>query len=139
MKKKYPVTSKDKKEWLSFTKSLRNIYDKDTYYIKQNAKINKTQRLDLHGFSLNEANKKVKKFIIKSNNLGYKKLIIVTGKGLRSKVHQNPYLSEQMNVLKHSVPEFIKNDEDLFEKIKRISIADLKDGGEGAFYIFLKK
>ena len=82
---------------------------------------------------------KVKKFIIESFEDGFKKLLIITGKGLRSKVHKNPYFSEQMNVLKHSVPEFIKNDEDLFEKISRISTADLKHGGEGAFYIFLKK
>tara|TARA_B100000745_G_C19829672_1_gene274461 strand:+ start:77 stop:376 length:300 start_codon:yes stop_codon:yes gene_type:complete len=93
----------------------------------------------LHGFSLNKANKIVKKFIIESFENGFKKLLIVTGKGLRSRVYNNPYLSEQMNVLKHTVPEFIKNDEDLFDKINRISKADLKDGGEGAFYIFLKQ
>ena len=107
--------------------------------MEQNIEMNRIKKLDLHGFSLIEANKKVKKFIIESFDNGYKKLLIVTGKGLRSKVHKNPYLSEQMNVLKHSVPEFIQNDEDLFEKISRMSTADLKDGGEGAFYIFLKK
>ena len=76
--------------------------------------------------------------VIKSFEEGCKKLIIVTGKGLRSKVYKNPYLSKQMNVLKYSVPEFIKNDKDLLSKIRKISKADLKDGGEGAFYIFLK-
>ena len=139
MKKKFPVTPKDKKDWITFTKRPEKIYNKDDAFVKQNTIISKTKRLDLHGLSLSQANKIVKKFIIESFEYGYKKLLIITGKGLRSKVHQNPYLSEQMNVLKHSVPEFIKNDEDLFEKIKRISIADLKDGGEGAFYIFLKK
>ena len=139
MKKKYPVTPKDKKNWITFTKRPEKIYNKDDVLVKQNSIISKTKRLDLHGLSLSQANKIVKKFIIESFEYGYKKLLIITGKGLRSKVHQNPYLSEQMNVLKHSVPEFIKNDEDLFKKIKRISIADLKDGGEGAFYIFLKK
>jgi DNA-nicking Smr family endonuclease len=139
VKKKYPVTSKDKKDWITFTKRSEKIYNKDDAFVKQNTIISKTKRLDLHGLSLNQANKIVKKFIIESFEYGYKKLLIITGKGLRSKVHQNPYLSEQMNVLKHSVPKFIKNDEDLFEKIKRISIADLKDGGEGAFYVFLKK
>ena len=139
MKKKYPATSKDKKDWIAFTKRLENIYDKDTDFIKLNTAINKTRRLDLHGLSLNQANKIVKKFIIESFEGGYKKLLIITGKGLRSKVHKNPYLSEQMSALKYSVPEFIKNDADLFEKISRISTADLKDGGEGAFYIFLRK
>ena len=139
MKKKYPATPKDKKDWIAFTKRLENIHDKDNDFIKQNTTVNKIRKLDLHGLSLNQANKIVKKFIIESFENGYKKLLIITGKGLRSKVHRNPYLSEQMSVLKHSVPEFIKNDEDLFDKISRISTADLKDGGEGAFYIFFKK
>ena len=139
MKKKYPVAPKDKRDWIDFTKRLENIYDKDVDFTKQNISANKIRKLDLHGLSLNQANKIVKKFIIESFEDGFKKLLIITGKGLRSKVHKNPYFSEQMNVLKHSVPEFIKNDEDLFEKISRISTADLKHGGEGAFYIFLKK
>jgi len=139
VKKKYTITSKDKKDWIDFTKRLENIFDKDANFIKQNTSVNKIGKLDLHGLSLNQANKIVKKFIIESFEKGYKKILIITGKGLKSKVHKNPYLSEQMNILKYSVPEFIKNDEDLFEKINRISTADLKDGGEGAFYIFFKK
>jgi len=138
VKKKYTVTSKDKKDWIDFTKRLENIFDKDANFIKQNTSVNKIGKLDLHGLSLNQANKIVKKFIIESFEKGYKKILIITGKGLKSKVHKNPYLSEQMNILKYSVPEFIKNDEDLFEKISKISRADLKDGGDGAFYIFLK-
>ena len=139
MRKKYPVTFKDKKDWFTFTKHLEGVYDKEADLIRPNTTINKIQRLDLHGLSLNQANKIVKKFIIKSFEDGYKKLLIITGKGLRSKVHKNPYLSEKMNVLKYSVPESIKNDKNLFDKISKISKADLKDGGEGAFYIFLKK
>ena len=139
MRKKYPTTSKDKKDWIAFTKRFENFYDKDADFTKKNTIVNKVQKLDLHGFSLNKANKIVKKFIIESFENGFKKLLIVTGKGLRSRVYNNPYLSEQMNMLKHTVPEFIKNDEDLFDKISRISKADLKDGDEGAFYIFLKQ
>ena len=139
MKKKYSATYKDKKDWIAFTKRLENIHDKDNDFIKQNTTVNKIRKLDLHGLSLNEANKIVKKFVIQSFEEGYRKLLIITGKGLRSQIHKNPYLSEQMNILKHSVPEFIKNDEDLLEKISSISTADLKDGGEGAFYIFLRK
>ena len=138
MKKKYSVTSKDKKDWFTFTKHLENVYDKDIDLIKPNTRTNRIRKLDLHGISLDQANKIVKKFIIESFKNKYKKLLIITGKGLRSKVHKNPYLSEQMNVLKYSVPAFIKNDEDLFNKIKKMSNADLKDGGEGAFYIFLR-
>ena len=139
MKKKYSASSKDKKDWVNFTNQIENIGVKEDDLLEENQQINKVRKIDLHGYSLNNANKIVKKFIIESFNQNYKNLLIITGKGLRSKVHENPYRSEQMNVLKHSVPEFIKNDEDLFEKISRISTADLKDGGEGAFYIFFKK
>ena len=139
MKKKYSVAPKDKKDWLTFTKHLENIYDKDANFAKSRTIVNKIKKLDLHGLSLEDANKIVKKFIIKSFEDGYKKLLVITGKGLRSKAYKNPYLSERMNVLKHSVPEFIRNDEDLFDKISRMSKANPKDGGEGAFYISLKQ
>ena len=135
MKKKNPSISKDKKDWLSFTEKLENVYDKDSIFLPQKKEI---KRLDLHGFTLDQANKIVKKFIIESFEDGYKKLLIITGKGSRSKVYSNPYLSEQMNVLKNSVPAFIKNDRDMLEKIKSISKADTRDGGDGAFYVFLK-
>jgi len=139
VKKKYPVTSKDKKDWIAFTKRLENVSDKDVDFIKQNTTVHKIRKLDLHGFSLIEANKITKKFINQSHEDGYKKLLIVTGKGLRSKIFNDPYRSEKMNVLKYSVPEYIKNDENLFNKISKISTADLEDGGEGAIYVFFKK
>ena len=138
MKKKHFVTPKDKKDWDIFTKQMGNISPKESDLLKENIEINKVKKLDLHGFSLAEANKTVKKFIIESFNSNCKKILIITGKGLRSKAHDNPYLSEKLNVLKYSVPEYIKNDENLNNKISRISKADLKDGGEGAIYIFLK-
>ena len=117
---------------------MGSITVKEVDSVQQNLKINKFPKLDLHGFSLSEANKEVKKFIIKSFQDGYKKLLIITGKGLKSKSHNNPYLSEKLNVLKYSVPEYITNNENLINKISKISKASLKDGGEGAIYIFLK-
>ena len=138
MKKKNFISSKDKKDWIVFTKQMGNIRAKESSLLKQDIEINKVQKLDLHGSSLIEANKIVKKFIIKSFNSGYKKLLVVTGRGLRSKTYDNPYLSEKLSVLKYSVPEYIKNDENLSNKIGRVSTADIKDGGEGAFCIFLK-
>ena len=138
MKKKYFVTSKDKKDWTIFTKQMGNIRAKESDILKKNIETNKVKKLDLHGFSLIEANKIVKKFIIQSFNNGYKKLLIVTGKGLRSKSYNNPYLSEKLSVLKYAVPEYIKNDENLVNKISRISTAEIKDGGDGAISIFLK-
>ena len=138
MKKKYFVTSKDKKDWIVFTKQMGNISAKESDILKKNIETNKVKKLDLHGFSLIESNKIVKKFIIQSFNSGYKKLLVVTGKGSRSKSYDNPYLSEKLSVLKYSVPEYIKNDENLINKISRISTADVQDGGEGAICIFLK-
>ena len=138
MKKKNFLTSKDKEDWIAFTESMENVSPKESDFLKSNININKVKKLDLHGCSLNEANKIVKKFIITSFNEGYKKLLVITGKGSRSKSYDNPYLSEKLSVLKYSVPEYIKNEENLNNKINRITNADLKDGGEGAIYIFLK-
>ena len=138
MKKKRFVTPKDKKDWDVFTKQMGDISPKESDLLKENIEINKVKKLDLHGSSLIEANEIVKKFIIESFNNGYKKLLVVTGKGLRSKSYNNPYVSEKLNVLRYSIPEFIKNDENLNNKISRIAQADIKDGGEGAIYIFLK-
>ena len=93
----------------------------------------------MHGSSLTESNEMVKKFINECFNRGYKKLLIVTGKGLRSKSYDNPYVSEKLSVLKYSVPEFIKNDENLNNKISRISKAEIKDGGRRSYLYFFKK
>ena len=138
MIKRYFATSKDKKDWVDFIRHIGNISPKAEDLSKGNAEINKVPKLDLHGFSLEESNKKVKKFIIESSNRGYKKLLVITGKGLRSKSYSNPYISEKLNVLRNSVPEFIKDDEDLRNKISKVLEADIRDGGEGAIYIFLK-
>ena len=138
MKKKSTVSSKDKKEWIDFTKQIGNIHPKEADFSQTNTRINKVRKLDLHGYSISESNKIVKNFIVESFDCGYKKLLIVTGKGSRSKSYDNPYISEKLSVLRYSVPEFIRNDENLDNKINRISTADIKDGGEGAIYIFLK-
>ena len=138
MKKKNFISSKDKKDWIAFTKQMDNVKAKESDLLKENIEANEVKKLDLHGFSLIEANKIVKNFIINSFNSGCQKLLIVTGKGLRSKSHDNPYLSKKLSVLKYSVPDYIKNDENLTNKINSISTADIKDGGEGGIYIFLK-
>ena len=138
MKKKYVVSSKDKKDWIDFTKQISNISLKEADVLQNNTEINKVRKLDLHGFSLRESNKIVKKFVVESFDQGYTKLLIVTGKGLRSKSYDNPYISEKFSVLRYAVPEFINNDESLNNKVRKISVADIKHGGEGAIYIFLK-
>ena len=138
MKKKIIVSSKDREDWMAFTKEMGNVSVKESDFIKEDRTLRKTPKLDLHGFSLEQANKAAKKFIIKFFDKGYKKLLIVTGKGIRSKSYKNPYLSEKLSMLKYSVPEYIENDEDLVNKINKITQASLKDGGDGAIYIFLK-
>lgn len=138
MKKKFVASSKDKKDWTAFTKQMGNINAKEIDLIEKDIKEKKIQKIDLHGFSLEQANKEIEKFIIKSFNTGYRKLLVVTGKGLRSKSYGNPYLSQKFSVLKYSVPEYLSNNKNLVDKINKITEADQKDGGEGAIYIFLK-
>ena len=138
MKKKYTVSKKDKKDWEAFTKQIGDISPKKDDLFQQNINVNEIRKLDLHGSSLDEANKKVREFINKSFGQGYRKLLIITGKGLRSKVDENPYISEKFSVLRYAVPEFIENEENLNKKIIKISKADKKHGGDGAIYVFLK-
>ena len=130
------ISDKDKKDWQRFISNKDKVYDKD---IKKISKLNeKIRSLDLHGYTLDEANKLIENFINKSYQERVNKLIIVTGKGLHSKTENDPYVSKNLSILKYSVPEFIRNNEKLMKKILEIKGADIKDGGSGAFYIYLK-
>ena len=133
----YKISDKDIRDWNTFLKSEDKIPNKDL----EKKKINtlETKSIDLHGFSLEEANEFVEIFINKSFKDGVRKLIIVTGKGLHSKNEADPFVSKDLSILKYSVPEFIKNNEMLMKKIIEIKEAKAKDGGSGAFYIYLKK
>tara|TARA_Y100000590_G_scaffold238543_1_gene268346 strand:+ start:177 stop:611 length:435 start_codon:yes stop_codon:yes gene_type:complete len=136
--KKNSTTKKDREDWVEFIKEPKNIYNKDENSAEKIITGNSIKKLDLHGFSLEDANKEVKKFIINSFDKNYKKLLIVTGKGSRSKTYENPYASKEMSILKNSIPEYLKKDKELSNKILKISTANKNDGGEGALYIFLK-
>ncbi len=138
MKKIKPETTQDKEDWKNFTRQLENIYDKDEKSFNLKDISHKRKKLDLHGFSLEQANLEVKKFINTAFENGYKKILIITGKGTRSHAKENPYLSEKLSVLKHSVPEFIKGDKELLNKIKKISNASPREGGDGALDILLR-
>ena len=131
------ISDKDKKDWENFLSSDENLKDKDINLIKINT--NKTQSFDLHGYSLNEANKKIESLIYDAYIKEIHKLIIVTGKGLHSENEKNPYISKKLGILRYSVPAYIKNNKELMKMIKEIQIADAEDGGSGAFYILLKK
>ena len=131
------ISDKDKKDWENFLSSSEKLPNKD---IKLSKKRNlTTKHIDLHGFTLEQANKTVEKFIKESYENGVSKIIVVTGKGLHSNVEKDPYISKDLSILKNSVPEFIKNNTELMEKIIEIKDADVFDGGSGAFYIILKK
>ena len=135
MKKK--ITDKDKKDWENFILNKQKIFDKDSSF-KNTINNKKSNFIDLHGFSLENANKTIEKFINNSYEEGVKKITVVTGKGKRSKVEDNPYLSRELSILKNSVPEFIRSNQNLMKKIKGISEANIDDGSSGAFYIYLK-
>ena len=131
------ISDKDKKEWEDFLKSDEKIFDKDNNH--QNKEFFKTKSVDLHGYTLDQANKKIEEFIQHSYNEKINKIIVVTGKGLHSQNEKNPYVSKDLSILKHSVPNFIYNNRNLMKLITEIKDAEIKDGGSGAFYIYLKK
>ena len=135
IKKKY-LSKEDKKVWEDFIKNPSDIFDKD----KNNLKKNKNQRFkfDLHGFTLDEANKKVKEIIINCFEKKYKEILLITGKGMHSSNEKDTYVSKDLGKLKFSVPDFINTDEELSKLTLSISEADLKDGGEGAIIIRLR-
>ncbi len=131
------ISNKDKKAWEEFLSKNESLPNKDFELNKK--KFSKINRIDLHGYTLENANNKIEEFIIKSFDNKVSKIIVVTGKGLHSNVEKDPYISKDLSILKHSVPEFIKNNTELMEKIIEIKDADINEGGSGAFYIFLKK
>jgi len=131
------ISKKDKKDWNDFLSNDERLLDKDKNSIQK--KKNTTSYFDLHGFTLGDANNKIYELIQAAYNQGVNKLIIVTGKGLHSKNEKDPYVSKEYGILKYSVPEYIKNNPELMSMIIEIKDASIKDGGDGAFYIFIKK
>ena len=131
------ISDKDKKDWQTFILSKEKIADKDFKpQIKNHLKV---RSLDLHGYTLEQANNAIEKFILKAFEEGVSKLIIVTGKGIHSNVERDPYVSKDLSILKYSVPEFINNNKNLMGVISDIQDATIEDGGSGAFYVLLKK
>ena len=131
------ISDKDKKDWKNFLEKNEKLPNKDAERKENKSHI--TKSLDLHGFTLDEANKKVESFITYCFNQKVSKVIIVTGKGLHSQNDKDPYISKEFGILKNSVPDFIKSNPILMKKIKDITDAEIEDGGSGAFYVFLKK
>ena len=133
------ISDKDKRDWQNFISSEEKIYNKDSSLSQSRTYKDEIKTIDLHGFSLENANKTIDEFISRCFEDKVSKITVITGKGLRSNNINNPYVSKDLNILKNSVPEFIKSNSDLMKKIKSIKEAKIKDGGSGAFDIFLKK
>jgi DNA-nicking Smr family endonuclease len=131
------ISEKDKKDWETFISSEEKLPNKDFKLSKQ--KIFNVRSIDLHGYTLEEANETIEKFIHQSYREKINKLIVVTGKGIHSQNEKDPYVSKDLSILKYSVPEFIENNKNLMSIINEIKDASIEDGGSGAFYIFLKK
>jgi len=131
------ITDKDKLDWEKFLKDKEKIPNKD-FVIKKNIRHEKIKKIDLHGYTIEEANRTIEQFIENCFNESVTKIIVITGKGLRSKSVKNPYLSKDLSILKYSVPEFIETNTVLTKMIIEIIDAKIEDGGSGAFYIFLK-
>ena len=131
------ISDKDKKDWHKFINSTEKLPNKDFRY-KKNKNL-KIRSIDLHGYTLDEANKTIENFINKAFSENINKLVVVTGKGLHSENEKDPYVSKELGILKYSVPEFITNNASLMSMINDITDAKIEDGGSGAFYILLKK
>ena len=131
------ISDKDKKDWDNFINSKEKVPNKDIKF--KDKKNFKTKSIDLHGYTLDEANKFIEDFIKKAFSENVNKLIVVTGKGLHSENEKDPYVSKDLGILKYSVPDFITNNASLMNMINEITDAKIEDGGGGAFYIFLKK
>ena len=131
------ISEKDRKDWEEFLSSNEKLPNKDVKFSKK--KILKIKHIDLHGFTLEQANVAIAKFIQDCYQNKVSKIIVVTGKGLHSNVDKDPYVSKDLSILKYSVPEFIENNDELMKKIIEIKDAEVEDGGAGAFYIFLRK
>ena len=133
------ISDKDKKDWQNFTSSEEKVHNKDLSLSQMKIDKDLVKTIDLHGFSLENANRTIDEFINRCFKTNVSKITVITGKGLRSNNINNPYVSKNLSILKNSVPEFIKSNTDLMKKIKNIQEAKAEDGGSGAFNIFLKK
>lgn len=137
MIKKKDLSKEDKETWDNFTRQPSDIYDKDLQIADDNPRKNRL-RYDLHGFTLEDANKKVKNLILSGIRNKYKEILLITGKGLHSNTEEDTYVSKNLSKLRFSVPEFINSCDELSKFVVSISEASLKDGGSGAILIKLK-
>ena len=131
------ISNKDKEDWKNFISNDERVHNKDIF-LQKKIRHEKIKKIDLHGYTLKEANNTIEQFINRCFDERVTKIIVITGKGLRSKNIENPYLSKDLSILKYSVPEYIETNKNLIKMIIEITDANIEDGGSGAFYIYLK-
>ncbi len=137
MKKKKDLDQANTKAWEDYIKNPSDIYDKDKNFSKEN-NMKGRFKYDLHGYTLDDANRKVREIILSCKENNYKEILLITGKGLHSKNEKDIYVSKNFGTLRYSVPEFIKSEKELSNFIISINEAEIKDGGAGALLIKLK-
>ena len=138
MIKKKDISKEDIDTWKNYIKNPKDIEDKDVN-VQNNHRLNHARyKYDLHGFSLVEANKKIKDIVLSCVEKNYKEILLITGKGIHSNTDKDVYVSEDLSKLRYSVPEYLNSDPNLSKYIKSISVADKRDGGDGAIIIKLK-
>ena len=132
------ISDKDKKDWNNFINSSQRVENKDKDSVsKEN--IQSYISIDLHGYTLDQANKKVSELILSSYEKGIRNINIITGKGNRSSNQQDPYQSKNLSILKYAIPDFITNNLDLMNKIIKIDYQAVNEPTSGSFSILLKK
>ena len=132
------ITNKDKKDWLNFVKSDEKLDNKDSFGKKKNS-IPIEKKIDLHGYSLDDANKKIFNFIMSCYEKNVSKVTVITGKGSRSKNKENSYQSKNLSILKHSIPDYINSNQELLKVIKSFNQSEIENVSKGSFVILLKK
>jgi DNA-nicking Smr family endonuclease len=138
VKKKEDISKLDKESWAEYLKNPKDIFDKELEG-KKSSNRPERYRFDLHGFTLSEANEKIKELIDSCQKKNFKEILLITGKGLHSDVDKNTYVSKDLSKLRFAAPEYIKSQKELFDKVLEIKRADMQDGGDGALIIKLKK
>ena len=132
------ISDQDKKDWKKIIESDEKLENKDIDITKLKKKL-KEKTIDLHGYTLENANIAINDFINKCYLEGTGNIKVITGKGSRSKNKEDPYLSTDLSILKYSVPNYIKNNSELMKKIKEIDFESVNDISQGKFNILLKK
>ena len=132
------ISDKDKKDWKKFIDSDEKLQNKDININKIEKNLKK-KSIDLHGYTLDNANKTISEFINKCYLEGVENIKVITGKGSRSKNKEDPYLSTDLSILKYSIPNYIKNNSELMKKIKELGLDSVNDVSQGTFDILLKK